>query len=700
MICDNKRIDRSVILLGIILFFTPFFRGLFFEKEMYSFMLVFSILFLIISIFSIKKGETIGKLSIIEYFALGFLIIYTLSFLFAVDKGGAIYEILKNALYVCLFFIISNKVKSDCEINYLSYIYIASAVVVGIIGFGCAFKTFSYEGAFRDGIINSTFQYHNTFGAYIVGALALCMGQISNKNNIKTYVFTGMSYLLFSSLVFSYSRGAWILAPIAILLVMALINIGAIKRVLISLVSAKIGFLISFSGIYKSIESSSSKGWMYIILGTIASVVICALLDKIVSNIKKVSITKKQVFILIIGMSILGVILIFNDKFISILPTSISDRLSSINLKTFTVVERNVFYKDAVSIIKDYFIFGTGGGGWQALYPQYRTYEYTTTQTHNYIIQVFIEVGIIGVVSLIGLYLSTLYSSFKILKNDCNGNIIGVMVACVVLVAHTFIDFDMSIGSYSIFVWSMIGIVSAKHKSNESNELSVVKSKLGYIPIVLSLIILGYSCMFNLGDYSYDKGYKAFESEDYDQALKYFSKACRYKPFKEEYKIDLAKVQYHMAKKNKSKELVKEALSNMEKAININDRDVLVLTEAAQLYLGIGDLKKAEQLLDKTIEYFPLSDSAYETYINSYYELAFGFASKDMNKAKKYFSNIVDAYETVNKNNDILEERKKSILDGVENIPKGYVDDRFKIDLDENTINKASYAQNILSSLN
>lgn len=59
-------------------------------------------------------------------------------------------------------------------------------------------------------------------------------------------------------------------------------------------------------------------------------------------------------------------------------------RLENINFQQHSVLERITFYKDAMKVVKDYPIIGTGGGGWSSLYEQYQNNPYISRQVHNF----------------------------------------------------------------------------------------------------------------------------------------------------------------------------------------------------------------------------------------------------------------------------------------------------------------------------
>jgi hypothetical protein len=50
-------------------------------------------------------------------------------------------------------------------------------------------------------------------------------------------------------------------------------------------------------------------------------------------------------------------------------------------------ISRAIFYKDGFKIFKDSWFLGAGGGAWNYLYRQYQSYNYASSQAHNYPLQ-------------------------------------------------------------------------------------------------------------------------------------------------------------------------------------------------------------------------------------------------------------------------------------------------------------------------
>ena len=62
-------------------------------------------------------------------------------------------------------------------------------------------------------------------------------------------------------------------------------------------------------------------------------------------------------------------------------------------------------------------VLGAGGGAWNYLYRQYQSYNYSSSQAHNYPLQLGIETGAIGIITLICLVVALVITYLGIIEN-------------------------------------------------------------------------------------------------------------------------------------------------------------------------------------------------------------------------------------------------------------------------------------------
>lgn len=143
------------------------------------------------------------------------------------------------------------------------------------------------------------------------------------------------------------------------------------------------------------------------------------------------------------------------------LPYSLVEKVQSIGTSNKSVWERLTFFKDGIKIIKNNFIFGTGGNGWLYNYENVQSYFYESTEVHNYFFKIFIENGIIAVIAylfIIICFIIELIKKKKINYLDC---------AFILLTLHSLVDFDLSF-YFILLIWSILLRISTNSTSIKS----------------------------------------------------------------------------------------------------------------------------------------------------------------------------------------------------------------------------------------
>lgn len=170
--------------------------------------------------------------------------------------------------------------------------------------------------------------------------------------------------------------------------------------------------------------------------------------------------------------------IIINYKF---LPSDLITKIFSSGLTSNNIVERIGFLKSAIIGGIDNNLLGIGGGGWQYIHAKYQDYNSFITEVHSYIGQLFVELGILGLVGFLGIIISLIIKFIK-LKNK---EISGLMCAILVLALHSVLDFEMSYFLIMIVTYILVAILTTK-----VNEKSIININKKIIVISAILIIL------------------------------------------------------------------------------------------------------------------------------------------------------------------------------------------------------------------
>ncbi len=120
--------------------------------------------------------------------------------------------------------------------------------------------------------------------------------------------------------------------------------------------------------------------------------------------------------------------------------------------------------RDALRIIKDFPLFGVGGGNFQYIFPLYRTFY---AGFYNYLLndflQLFIEKGILGVFFYFSFFILVIKEIFKKIKTRNSSSVkilsIGVLSGLAGVAAHSFFEFNFHIPAIEVKFWILLAVV-------------------------------------------------------------------------------------------------------------------------------------------------------------------------------------------------------------------------------------------------
>jgi tetratricopeptide (TPR) repeat protein len=646
-------------LLCILLFYPPFFRGLFFQKELIPTHIITAVVFITYYITNRKQGIDY-KFSWIEIGLLSMTLLYTISTFFAANIELSIQETLKYINYLLILILAKRLINDKQRLKIALTILVTAGVLVVFIGVGTALETFKYNGAFVGGMMNSTLQYHNTFGAYTLAILFLAYMLAGNFQSKEKYAISIATFVLFFGFIMSYSRGAWIILPLVGFVYYILVSV----EYKISFIAHLLGNLVGLAVIIKKFNSilqtsGKASGWLWLLIGIVISVAVSTLLERF---LKKLNLNKKVYNIIIPVATVLMpvIVLLFKNTILGFLPKDLAERLGSISLKAETVTERAVFYKDAFKIIKDNPIIGAGGGGWETLYKAYQTYAYWSNEAHNYFMQLWIEIGTLGIV-IFGLILALyLYKVFIIHKNtddlELKNTIVGILAAVATILIHSAIDFDLSLAAIAIVLWSLIGMTLGISRDMKELKISI-SSKINYVVIVFSVVLLAASSLNYFAANAASKGIQLVQSKQIQQGKEKFKLASTLNPFSPNYLADYANLSNALAREDKNAKGIKESIEIMDEAVKLGKYNFKLLSNAIKFYLKNGQIDRSIDIINSLEKYHPLNSATYENKSSLLMALAdYRLKNGDIEEAIKHLEDIVK-----------IENKIKSLNDNIKN---------------------------------
>ena len=161
----------------------------------------------------------------------------------------------------------------------------------------------------------------------------------------------------------------------------------------------------------------------------------------------------------------------------SINPDEISSRISSIALTTEddSINERLGYYSDAVKSIMEFPVFGIGIGNWKIKSIEYAGVDvngYTVPyHTHNDFLQISAEIGVIGGIIYLMIYLIPIYQLLIKLKNKVldNLNLVYLLVISAIFI-DSMLNFPLARPVNHIYLLFTLVAMNQTSKANLKNE--------------------------------------------------------------------------------------------------------------------------------------------------------------------------------------------------------------------------------------
>ncbi|MDK2809981.1 MAG: hypothetical protein PWR27_690 [Petroclostridium sp.] len=183
--------------------------------------------------------------------------------------------------------------------------------------------------------------------------------------------------------------------------------------------------------------------------------------------------------------------------------------------------------------------------------------------------------GLLVLLSFVGLLLFIIYRFKKQNKESSENSILVATLTAAVLslLAHSAIDFDLSLAAVSLMLWELIAclilitkdLFEIKHYTLKRYRYEIAGAGIVSAVILFSVISLqsGYA--------NAQAAVQKAKQNNLNSAVKYFEKAVKQDPFTASYKIDLAKLYNNLSVKEKDgkrQEVTnKEQFENTEKMV-------------------------------------------------------------------------------------------------------------------------------------
>ena len=178
--------------------------------------------------------------------------------------------------------------------------------MVAFIGIGAAAGTFTYNGAFVGGRINSTLQYPNTLAAYLTAAFMISTSLwATSENRLQRRILAFINYTFFICFLFTLSRAAWLMFPVFFLILIIGIPGQYRLKALGYSIQTFISAIIASPGYGSAIAAAQENNAWIIIVGAVISIALLAIVEKISErfafNIKPKAVLSVFIILVVLG---------------------------------------------------------------------------------------------------------------------------------------------------------------------------------------------------------------------------------------------------------------------------------------------------------------------------------------------------------------------------------------------------------------
>ncbi|MBD2867956.1 O-antigen ligase family protein [Paenibacillus arenilitoris] len=694
--------------IGIALFLIifPYDRGLFngyelgFESAIYGAVIYGFVLLLVIAALLFRSWRLNSYASILSIAVMALPIIYWLASFQAVSdyyaKFMTLIFFLLAALFVAgLYFAQSNQSRKIIEHALMLSSYIV--VLFGLLNlFGQVYSRDALWLAHDGYRLTSVFQYSNTYAAFLAALFLVSLYYaVHCIRPSARIIHAAMLVPIWISFMFTYSRGAIVVIPVMVLILMPFLRLTkqiayiAFMGLSVIISMAILGKLtVNADEIAKLVQPTAEKAqspislfsslplqcWGLLLLGIAVTTGLIMLYHAKVNafleyKLEKLS-SRKWSFAAVPGLIIVvtaaaAVILLSSSAIRGMLPDKIASRFENINLQQHSVLERFTFYKDGLRVAQDYPLLGGGGGAWQAMYEQYQNNPYWSRQAHSFFVQVLVETGWIGLIALV-LFLAFVYYIYirSFIRNpDRRGSHIVFFILSLTLLIHSAIDFDMSYVFISALVFLSLGCMIAPFKDRLIIErfdkpASQQWHRFAYPSVlaVLSIVLLIMTVRETSAIQKYDKAFDlAVKQTPLNELLDVLNEAVKGSPKHTAFALTKADwLQQGYAQTN-DQQMLTEALESLEQAKAYDPYNRNIIKAQYSLLQKNGQLEESLKVLDEGVTKFPWDINMYDASITSYAAAAKAAADKqDDARAQQYKDRIQTLSDEVQRRIDQL----------------------------------------------
>ncbi|MGE5373211.1 MAG: O-antigen ligase family protein [Solirubrobacterales bacterium] len=606
-------------LLAVLLFYPPYFQGLFFPRAMLTTQLYSGFILILVCAYKLVRRDFTFLRDPLDWAVFAYVISYIISLAFPYDFREALGGLMKVITYFMVYWMLRQMVTEKKWIRHCLTALFASACMVAVVGIGVAAGLWKYDGSFLNGAIQSTLQYANSTSTYMaVMAFIGVALSITARNGWARFAYVTLSSLLILVSLSCASKGAWVVFLAG--LVLFLIGMPGMFRLrsVYFLIATLVTAVVTTDQFLPNVNSSAPNHT----IALLSLLILPALMAGWTLGWEGLSRAAKRIGQGRLVASALVVLLLTTGAFFAfvpgginyIIPKSVSNEMGQLlqmrdfsNLPFHTaasVLTRLEMYNDALRIMADHPL-GIGSGGWNLAYHEYQRYQYYSTEVHNFFLQVGIEAGFLGLLSILACYVLVLLYAWKLIRRrplseeSQSDQVLlwGMITTILAFSLHASFDFDFSIPALQMVLFALIGLVGAQYRIEaEPDTVPQPVHKWTLIGLIAGASVFAFVSGTYLAAFNANTlGAQQQQNQQIQEASKRFDKAVQLDPGKAEYRVNLGRALAQMASatnldQQTSNNLALAAIGQLKEAYQSSPHNFRYTVYSMQVAQSIGDL--------------------------------------------------------------------------------------------------------------
>jgi O-antigen ligase/Tfp pilus assembly protein PilF len=504
-----------------------------------------------------------------------FTSVLALSLFISETKAVSLQDFIIFFSYILIFFLITNNLNKKINFNSFIHLFFIISLLVSIY---TIIQYYGFDPYLSDlHSLTSTIGQKNWISNYLAMIFPVVFSYFllekSKKNKI-LYFF--LLSILYATLMICQSRGIWI--SISLILIFAI-------------------YIIIKFNLLKIFQEN--KKWLTLLLVTFLIITIIYSTDNLL-----------------------------NKSAITVLQRA----LSTFDEQDPSINTRLLIWKTTLEMIKDRPIFGSGIGTFKMNYlnyqaeflknnPYYIQYSGKAREAHNEYLQMWAELGIIGLGIFIGIILmfySLIIDYLK--KNDSDKDkiiVLGLVLGITCFLIHCLFTFPLHVPALGITFFTLVGLTVIYTrkinlpKTDSDNIPKEIKLKNKGIKIALTVIVLIFMIWaINLlavrpyiAEIQYFNGMRHNVDSNYGKALPYFEQAVSLYPYNGRILHALGTTYYNLGILNKAEEFLQKTTRYLI--------DANTFYNLGLIYSQAGLFSKAEEEFKYAVYLIPKFTKAY-----------------------------------------------------------------------------------------